>query len=176
MAYTELQKRQHIRELQMFLHGISHTAPLPHLIPDGIYGVQTAEVVRQFQQQNHLPETGKADTETWNALAQAYLQDVRPPTMHLTLFPTGVSAYAPGDSGSAVFLIQGILQALRAAFPEISPVASSGTYDAATQHAVRQFQDYTPLPSDGIVDAATWNHLLAALGEEIHSTAHVRRT
>ena len=96
MAYTELQKRQHIRELQMFLHGISHTAPLPHLIPDGIYGVQTAEAVRQFQQQNHLPETGKADTETWNALAQAYLQDVRPPTMHLTPFPTGVSAYAPG--------------------------------------------------------------------------------
>ena len=41
MAYTELQKQQHIRELQGYLHGISHIQQLPHVIPDGIYGEKT---------------------------------------------------------------------------------------------------------------------------------------
>lgn len=91
MAYTELQKQQHIRELQGYLHGISHIQQLPHIIPDGIYGEKTIEAIRQFQQQNHMPATGETDTATWNAVAQAYLQEVRPPVLHLALFPTGAS-------------------------------------------------------------------------------------
>lgn len=163
MAYTDEQKRQHIRELQVYLHGISHRDLLPHLIPDGVYGENTTNTVRQFQQQNHLPPTGETDTATWNAIVQAYLQEVRPPTSHLRLFPTGITAYSLGDKGSAVFVIQGVLQALHSAFPGIPPVESSGVYDSATKNAVQQFQELTPLPPSGTVDAATWNHLLAAL-------------
>ena len=144
MAYTDEQKRQHILELQAYLHGISHQSQLPHLIPDGVYGENTANAVRLFQQQNQLPPTGETDTATWNAIAQAYRQEVRPTVLHLRLFPTGITAYAPGDKGSAVFVIQGV-------------------YDTATKNAVQQFQELTPLPPSGTVDAATWNHLLAAL-------------
>ena len=125
MAYTDEQKRQHILELQAYLHGISHQSQLPHLIPDGVYGENTANAVR--------------------------------------LFPTGITAYAPGDKGSAVFVIQGVLQAIHSAFPAVPPVQSSGVYDTATKNAVQQFQELTPLPPSGTVDAATWNHLLAAL-------------
>ncbi|MFR4393197.1 MAG: peptidoglycan-binding domain-containing protein [Ruminococcus callidus] len=102
MAYTDEQKRQHILELQAYLHGISHQSQLPHLIPDGVYGENTANAVRLFQQQNQLPPTGETDTATWNAIAQAYRQEVRPTVLHLRLFPTGITAYAPGDKGSAV--------------------------------------------------------------------------
>ena len=70
MAYTELQKQQHIRELQGYLHGISHIQQLPHVIPDGIYGEKTIEAIRQFQQQNHMPATGETDTATQNAVKQ----------------------------------------------------------------------------------------------------------
>ena len=147
MAYTELQKRQHIRELQGYLHGISHI--------------------------QHMPATGETDTATWNAVAQAYLQEVRPPVLHLALFPTGITAYTLGDTGGAVFVIQGILQAIQNNFPKIPPISNSGVFDTATQNAVKQFQSYTPLPADGVVDAATWNHLLAALDAEIRNSAGV---
>ena len=173
MAYTELQKQQHIRELQGYLHGISHIQQLPHVIPDGIYGEKTIEAIRQFQQQNHMPATGETDTATWNAVAQAYLQEVRPPVLHLALFPTGITAYTLGDTGGAVFVIQGILQAIQNNFPKIPPISNSGVFDTATQKAVKQFQSYTPLPADGVVDAATWNHLLAALDAEIRNSAGV---
>lgn len=166
MAYTEAQRQQHIRELQGYLHSISHTNSLPQIIPDSVYGESTAEAVRQFQQQNQLPPTGETDTATWNAVVQAYLQEKQPQQMHVELFPAGITAYAPGDKGSAVFLIQGLLQAIRAMFPEIPPVESSGVYDSATQHAVRQFQTYTPLPPSGIVNTETWNHLVAAVQTE----------
>ena len=118
---------------------------------------------RLFQQQNQLPPTGETDTATWNAIAQAYRQEVRPTVLHLRLFPTGITAYAPGDKGSAVFVIQGVLQAIHSAFPAVPQVQSSGVYDTATKNAVQQFQELTPLPPSGTVDAATWNHLLAAL-------------
>lgn len=107
--------------------------------------------------------TGETDTATWNAIAQAYRQEVRPTVLHLRLFPTGITAYAPGDKGSAVFVIQGVLQAIHSAFPAVPQVQSSGVYDTATKNAVQQFQELTPLPPSGTVDAATWNHLLAAL-------------
>ena len=163
MAYTDEQKRQHILELQAYLHGISHQSQLPHRIPDGVYGENTANAVRLFHQQNQLPPTGETDTATWNAIAQAYRQEVRPTVLHLRLFPTGITAYAPGDKGSAVFVIQGVLQAIHSAFPAVPQVQSSGVYDTATKNAVQQFQELTPLPPSGTVDAATWNHLLAAL-------------
>ena len=135
MAYTDEQKRQHILELQAYLHGISHQSQLPHLIPDGVYGENTANAVRLFQQQNQLPPTGETDTATWNAIAQAYRQEVRPTVLHLRLFPTGITAYAPGDKGSAVFVIQGVLQAIHSAFPAVPQVQSSGVYDTATKSA-----------------------------------------
>ena len=101
------------------------------------------------------------------------LQEVRPPVLHLALFPTGITAYTLGDTGGAVFVIQGILQAIQNNFPKIPPISNSGVFDTATQNAVKQFQSYTPLPADGVVDAATWNHLLAALDAEIRNSAGV---
>ena len=99
MAYTDEQKRQHILELQAYLHGISHQSQLPHLIPDGVYGENTANAVRLFQQQNQLPPTGETDTATWNAIAQAYRQEVRPTVLHLRLFPHRHHCLCPGRQG-----------------------------------------------------------------------------
>ena len=40
---------------------------------DGHYGGNTARAVRIFQRKQGLPETGRTDRETWNALYDAYL-------------------------------------------------------------------------------------------------------
>ena len=47
MAYTEQDRRNHIRELQQYLYSLSFLdETLPRVIPDGIYGRQTALAVR----------------------------------------------------------------------------------------------------------------------------------
>ena len=51
MAYTDEQKLRHISELQRYLYSISHyNKKIPRILPDGIYGPETTQAVRTFQQ------------------------------------------------------------------------------------------------------------------------------
>ena len=144
MAYTEQQHQEHIFELQTYLHGLAHFYDLPAVTPDGVYGENTASAVREFQQKNSLRPTGVTNTATWNAIVQAYLADTAPPTASFSIFPDGIFAYTLGDRNSGVYLIQGLLQAIREQFLFSLPVlTSSGTYDTATQQAVQAFQKHT---------------------------------
>ena len=72
--YSEAQRRAHIFDLQTFLRRIqldqAHVHPL---VPDGIFGPETAAAVRDFQRRNGLLVTGTAGYETWTAIYQAYL-------------------------------------------------------------------------------------------------------
>lgn len=169
MAYTEEQKREHIRELQTYLHGLAHVQDLPHVSPDGVYGPKTAAAVRDFQQKNQLRPNGAANTATWNALVEAYLKEVVPSLNAIVLFPAGViNSYSLGGKGAGVYLIQGILQAIQSVFPQLPPVQASGVFDNTTAHAVREFQKLTSTPPSGKVDAVTWNRLVAALGNAVN--------
>ena len=45
----------------------------PPLVVDGIFGPATEKAVRQFQQTNHLPVTGKADLDVWCLLVGGHI-------------------------------------------------------------------------------------------------------
>ncbi len=168
MAYTEEQKREHVRELQEYLHGISHTdESYPHVIPDGIYGENTTAAVNRFQQQNQLRPTGETNTDTWNAIVQQYQDKVRIPTIVMSIFPAGVKLYTVGDKGTAVFLIQALLRAIEAQFENMPEVHMSGIYDTDTQRAIQHFKQNANLTPTGDTDPNTWNHLIAALASEL---------
>ena len=65
IMFSDEQLRQHIRELQQFLFGISHyNVRIPVIIPDGIYGPETAGAVKIFQQEYGLMPTGEVDRYT----------------------------------------------------------------------------------------------------------------
>ena len=64
-----------VRSLQTMLRVLSTIFPaLLNVNPDGIYGESTKNAVSAFQRFAHLPATGIAETETWNALAGCYLR------------------------------------------------------------------------------------------------------
>jgi peptidoglycan hydrolase-like protein with peptidoglycan-binding domain len=81
-----------------------------------------------------------------------------------------------GSTGDAVLRMQNQLNRIRANFPAIPQIPNpNGTFDAATQNAVRVFQRTFNLVQDGIVGRSTWNKIqqtfaavteLAALGGE----------
>ena len=53
---------QPIRSLQTMLRTIAHAdETLLKIVPDGIYGPNTVQAVREFQRQNALPVTGETD-------------------------------------------------------------------------------------------------------------------
>ena len=63
-----------VRQLQQQLNRIARNYPaIPTLVPDGIYGPNTAEAVRMFQKIFHLPQTGIVDYPTWFEISDIYV-------------------------------------------------------------------------------------------------------
>jgi len=52
-----------VQALQVQLN--AHRLVTPAMVVDGDFGPATEQAVRQFQQINHLPVTGKADRDVW---------------------------------------------------------------------------------------------------------------
>lgn len=58
--------------LQILLNTLRHEYDYAAVPLSGVYGVQTVDAVRQYQQANGLDATGTADRRTWARLAEEY--------------------------------------------------------------------------------------------------------
>ena len=65
-----------------------------------------------------------------------------------------------GDTLTLVRIIQLLLLELRATYDIFEDVSESGTFDARTQQAIRDFQEINGLSPTGEVDEATWNRIV----------------
>ena len=163
--YTDAQKRSHIFDLQTFLRRIQQeqgsSAPL---VPDGIFGRETAAAVRDYQQQNGIPVTGIADFRTWTAIYAAYAAliagDALP--MRIAFFPPDSDAVLmPGAKSPTVYVLQLMLSEIAPHYNQIAAVPLTGEYDSDTRRAVRHAQQIFRLPETGSTDRATWQALAA---------------
>ena len=163
MAYTEQDRRNHIRELQQYLYSLSFLdETLPRVIPDGIYGRQTALAVRAFQQKNGLRPNGETNRATWDAIVNAYRQQIQREATPLHLYTPERELLGAGETGLLVLVLQSILKTLGVRYTNIQNLQITGIYDAPTQKAVQNFQSLTARKPTGMVDRATWNLLVAA--------------
>jgi peptidoglycan hydrolase-like protein with peptidoglycan-binding domain len=101
---------------------------------DGVFGSGTTTAVRAFQTARGLGVDGIVGPQTWGALAVTVRS---------------------GNSGDAVRALQVQLNAKR----RLS-LAVSGTFDAATESAVRTFQSHAGIGVDGVVGPVTWRNLV----------------
>lgn len=63
-----------VRQMQEQINRISQAYPsIPKITADGIYGQQTANAVRKFQNVFGLPETGVVDYPTWYKISEIYV-------------------------------------------------------------------------------------------------------
>ena len=161
MAYTEQDRRNHIRELQQYLYSLSFLdETLPRVIPDGIYGRQTALAVRAFQQKNGLRPNGETNRATWDAIVNAYRQQIQREATPLHLYTPERELLGAGETGLLVLVLQSILKTLGVRYTNIQNLQITGIYDAPTQKAVQNFQSLTARKPTGMVDRATWNYWL----------------
>ncbi|MBB1508691.1 peptidoglycan-binding protein [Tessaracoccus sp. MC1756] len=100
---------------------------------DGIYGSQTTAAVSAFQRAQKLTVTGKVDDATWQAL---------------------LPELASGAKGEGVRVLQTHLQL------KGGSVAITGSFDAATDKALRAFQQLHRIEGSGHSSYATWARLL----------------
>ena len=161
MAYTEEQKKEHIYELQQYLYAISlFDDRIPRVVPGGEYTPETAEAVRAFQQAYGLPQTGEADSDTWDMIVLVYRDITRISPFPYAAFPSKDYVSHEGDHGGLVYIIQTMLSGLFSAYDNMPKLEICGSYDVSTAEAVKALQKKTGLPESGEVNCTTWNVLV----------------
>ena len=119
--------------------GMLYCAGLDPRMFDGAFGGYTLEATEKFQTGAGLHATGVADRYTW-----------------ARMFGAGRPAYTVlrrGSRGAEVRYLQELLT--NAGYP----VATDGVFGAATENAVKRFQEANGLEADGIAGARTWEAL-----------------
>ena len=154
---------QPVRSLQTMLRVIAtHHEDLPSVIPDGIYGKQTANAVSAFQQKFGIPVTGITDQATWDMIVSVYepaLMEVSPSQpLQIVLEPNQV--IRSGEDHYSIYLTQALLIAMARSYASIPEPPLSGTLDYGTAESLSAFQRLNNLPVTGELDKRTWKHLV----------------
>lgn len=170
MAYTNAQKKQHIFELQTYLHAISlFNDKIPQIIPDGVYDKDTVLAVKAFQREYGLPETGNTDPATWNKVVNVYKAYLHAAPVPYNVFPSASYICESGTKGELIYIIQAMLNTISRSYDNFPAIEVCGEYNVLTSDAVKQFQKKVGLPQNGRVNSGTWNML-------VHCCEHISKT
>lgn len=156
-----------VRTIQRQLNRIALNYPAigPALDVDGIYGKETEQAVKNFQNIFNLTVDGITGKATWYKIKSVYngvkgLSELVSEGLTLgeveRLFPRTLN---PGDVGLYVRLLQYYLAVVGYFNSNLPVIDVNGRYDEQTEAAVRAFQTLQGLPVDGIVGRETWDEL-----------------
>ena len=153
---------QPIRSLQTMLRTIASVEPNQrNVMPDGIYGPQTAAAVRSFQRRQGLNPTGAVDQATHERIVQeyerAYIEAEKAQPVQINLDPGKV--IRRGEQNYHIYLVQSMLTVLSILDPSVPAPPHTGRLDPATSESVAVFQTAAGLPPTGEIDKRTWKDL-----------------
>ena len=156
--------------VQTELNRIGQNYPaIPKIQPvDGVFGQQTEEAVRRFQEIFGLAADGVVGKATWYRLVSLYvgvnrLSELVSEGQRMFGIPfQAPQAVSEGSPRNQVLMVQYFLSILAQFDPLIPFVTLDGIYGPATRQAVRSFQTAQGIPVTGTVDTATWNALYSA--------------
>ncbi len=165
MAVEQSTRTEAVRNLQRYLRTVGEARGTVNAVPiDGIFDTATRDALILFQRSAGLEATGIADKATWDALYGEYLRstELERGRKGLYFFPQAPVGYevSSGDTLTLVRIIQLLLLELRATYDIFEDIVESGTYDAATEEAIRNFQRINGLMPTGRVDELTWNKIV----------------
>ena len=170
-----------VKIIQTELNRIGMNYPaIPKIAEEnGVFGVDTENAVRKFQEIFYLTPTGTVDKSTWYKIKQYYvgvkrLSDLMSEGITIEEARVPFSrALEIGSSGTDVRSVQYYLAVIAYFNPSLDFVTVNGVYDQATANAVSAFQSYYGLTPTGIVDVFTWDTInniysqtLASLDED----------
>lgn len=154
-----------VKVIQTELNRISQNYPaIPKIAEEnGIFGVDTENAVRKFQEIFYLQNNGTVDKSTWYKIKRYYvgvkgLSELM--SEGVTVEEASVpftTTLAPGSSGPVVSILQYYLSVIAYFNPNLNFAAINGYYGPETETAVREFQSFYGLPVTGEVDVFTWD-------------------
>ncbi len=146
--------------LQYFLNVVATFTEGLNPIPiNGIFAENTEALVRSFQRNSGIEETGIVDEETWNVLYETYIgiiESLPPSAFDGVARPFPGYTLRIGFTGQDVTDLQSYINVLATAYNEIPTLTVDGVFGENTRDAVYVIQSLFNLTQDGTVDAITW--------------------
>lgn len=158
---------ENVTVIQVSLNRIAQNYPaIPKVNPvDGIFGAQTENSVRQFQQIFDLTVDGIVGRATWYRLVQLYVGVTRLSELRslgqrfYSISWAYPDAIRLGDRGEKVSHLQYMLAILSEFIPAVPTVQVDGIFGEETRQAVLAFQRFIGIAQDGIVGPVTWDEI-----------------
>lgn len=152
-----------VRNLQYFLSYVAeYETTVPTIAIDGIFGEETENAVRAFQQTYGLVPDGVVGALTWSTLYQVYLSLARAlPAVYSEglILPYPGVILREGVENEYVTVLQEYLNYIRRTFPDLPEIPVTGYFGSITRAAVEEVQRITGLEANGAVNAITWNEI-----------------
>lgn len=144
-----------VRSLQTMLRMIdTDNGNLSNIIPDGTYGQQTKNAVRNYQRAVGLPATGVANFATWQQLTRQYQQSrtdqMQAAPLLIVLQPN--QRILPGEQNRHLFLIQSMLRVLSGLLANMPAANISGVHDLPSQQAVSFLKSMSEMDANPVID------------------------
>ncbi|MBR6553308.1 MAG: peptidoglycan-binding protein [Clostridia bacterium] len=149
-----------VLRIQRYLEYISRELGadvVPAVEVDGVYGDETAEAVRLFQNYYGLVQTGTVNEATWNAIVTSFYALGGGETDTLRPYPG--TPLRRGATGEDVRWLQTMLNAVSTVDLDMPMLTVDGIFGPATEANVRRYQRNYGLAEDGIAGPLTWESL-----------------
>lgn len=151
----------YIRTLNYLLDFISYFDPnIPFVgLNETTYNKKTEQVVRAFQKEYNILETGIVDSNTWKAIIEAYDQTKKTiPNEYLIYvdeFYPGIFL-SKGMQGEDIVRLQNFLYKICEKTHEIPGVRVNGIFDSLTEQSIKYIQKKYNEEQTGIVTPTIW--------------------
>ncbi len=155
-----------VKIIQTELNRISDNYPaIPKIQNEnGLFGIDTEEAVKEFQEIFSLPATGVVDKATWYAMKRYYAGVKRLSellsegvTLEEATLPYPVGGLSLGMQGEEIRTLQYYLDIIAYFNTALETIPINGNFDDATLAAVQSFQRFYGLPETGEVNEETWD-------------------
>ena len=158
-----------IKMVQYFLSIISYLdEDIPILEQNGNFDEDMVKTVIAFQNEYGLEPDGIIDRKTWNKIRDVYDDIIKslPDDSNLSsddLYPGRILSYQiTGDDVSSLQKLLSRIYKKDNSFPDVKV---TGTYDRATENAVRRIQKNNNLTVSGVVGPLTWDTIVKIANE-----------
>ena len=159
-----------VKSLQIYLNRISGNYPaIPKIAAtDGVFGSDTEEAVRKFQEIFGLEVTGTVSRATWYKITYIYTSVKRIAELDSegVRFEEIAQQFTEdlriGMQSIEVSMLQYYLAVIGAYYEAVTPVDITGYFGEMTENSVKSFQRVFGLPQTGEVDRETRNDLYRA--------------
>ena len=161
--YELLDKSSAIKEIQKFLYVISDkvNTEVPRISIDGIYGEETENAVKTFQDLYGIIPTGIVDRITFDLLFKLYNENsfsTDKSYIDENLFPVKV-----GSQGNHVLNIHLLMLELREKYKDIGNILKSTYFSEESKRVTQQLQKIFRYIETGVVDYQFYQRMLLEL-------------